>query len=161
MSRMNSRTRKKLYIFLVNQDGECCKNCGRIPPEVDLVVDHKDNNNDNNHPDNIQLLCRRCNYLKNPRRPLDLSEREEDEETELQKSRRLRPLVRRFILHEINERVVVSEKELLDGGAEVHASSQQTIKRILDSMCSLYGILERVRQGGTNIIRYKDSFYER
>ena len=160
MSKMNGITRKKWYTILVNRDGECCKHCDKIPPEVNLVIDHIDNDNDNNSPDNFQLLCRRCNYLKNPRRPVDLSEREEDDETELQKSRRIRPLIRKFIIHEVNEQGVIPEKELQDGGAELHSCSQQSVKRVIDSMSSPYGILERVKNSGSYFIRYKDSFYD-
>ncbi len=160
MSKMNGTTRKRFYMFLVKRDGEICKHCDKCPPEVNLVIDHIDNNNDNNSPSNLQLLCRRCNYLKNPRRPFDLSEREDEDETELQKSRRIRPLIRKFILHEVNERRVLPEKELQDGGAELHSCSQQTVQRVIDSMCSPYGTLERVKTSGVYFIRYKDSFYD-
>lgn len=158
MSNMNGSTRKKLYALLVERDGEHCTFCGKFG-ETRLVIDHKDNNNRNNNPTNLQLACRRCNYLKNPRRPLDLSERDDDGETELEKSRRLRPLIRQFILHEVNERGEVPEKELLDGGAEEFSCSQQTILRVLDAMCSFRGILEKVLRVRTCIIRYKVDFY--
>ena len=163
VSNMNGKKRKKLYAFLVKRDGEFCNNCKKCLPEVNLVIDHIDNDNKNNSLDNLQLLCRQCNYSKNPRRPLDLSESEDEkeDETELQKSSRLRPLVRKFILHEINESNVVQEKELLDGGAELHSCSQQTIKRILDGMCSKIGILKKIKLRGITVIQYKDSFYER
>ena len=68
MSNMNGRTRKKLYMIIVKRDGEFCKFCGRSPPEVNLVIDHKDNDNSNNFLGNLQLTCRSCNYKKNPRR---------------------------------------------------------------------------------------------
>lgn len=158
---MNGPTRKKVYYFLVNRDTEYCKRFRVSGKDTQLVIDHKDNNNKNNDVTNLQLLCRHCNYLKNPRRPLDLSVREDDGETELQKSRRLRPQVRQFIYHEINEQKEVPEKELLDGGAEVHECSQQTIRRILDQMCSPYGLLERVKRSKTIIVMYKDKFYDR
>lgn len=154
---MNGPTQKKLYSILVIRDGEHCQRCMALPPKIKLVIDHKDNNNSNNDLFNLQLLCRRCNYLKNPRRPLDLSEREDDGESELQKGRRLRPLVRSFIFHEIHERGEVPEKELLDAGAEEFACSQITIKRILDAMCSFRGLLERVLRVRIAIIRYKST----
>jgi hypothetical protein len=160
VSKMNGITRKRFYIFLVKRDGENCKHCDKSPPKVNLVIDHIDNNNGNNSSGNLQLLCRRCNYLKNPRRPVDLSEREEEDETELQKSRRIRPLIKKFILHEINENGVVSEKDLQNGGAELHSCSQQTVQRVIDSICSPYGILERVKSSGGYFIRYKDAFYD-
>ena len=158
---MNGPTRKKIYYFLGNRDTEYCKRCRVSGKDAQLVIDHIDNNNKNNNVTNLQLLCRHCNYLKNPRRPLDLSEREDDGETELQKSRRLRPLVRKFVYHEINERKEVPVKELLDGGAELHECSQQTIKRILDQMCSSYGLLEYVKWGKNYVVKYKEKFYDR
>ena len=147
-----------MYPLLVLRDGEYCRCCGALSSERQLAIDHKDNNNSNNNLYNLQLLCRQCNYLKNPRQPLALSERENDGESELQKSRRLKPLVKQFVFHEINERGEVVEKELLDGAAEEFDCSQITIKRILDAMCSFRGILERVSRVKTHIIRYKPAF---
>ena len=69
---MNSKTRRKFYGMLVHRDEEYCKFYGMLSDEGQLIVDHKDNNPLNNDPLNLQLLCRRCNYLKNPRKePLD------------------------------------------------------------------------------------------
>ena len=157
MSKMNGPTRKKWYVFLVKRDRECCKHCDKCPPEVNLVVDHRDNNNDNNSPENLQLLCRRCNYLKNPRRPLD-SEREyvREEETELQKSNRTEPLFRKFVFREINELREVPRSELINSGAEDIEISPLTTGRYLDKMCSSRGLLERVKRVNTTMIRYKD-----
>jgi hypothetical protein len=156
---VNGPTRKKVYSFLVQRDTEYCKLCGVSGKDVQLVIDHIDNNKKNNNVTNLQLLCRRCNYFKNPREPLDLSEREDEGETELQKSKRLRPLIRKFILHEINERTEVPEKDILDGGAEEFSCSQQTIKRILDGMCSFRGVLENIGRARRTTIRYKVDFY--
>ena len=61
-------------MIIAERDSECCKFCGRSPPEVKLVIDHKDNDNQNNYLDNLQLACRSCNYKKNPRRPLAMCE---------------------------------------------------------------------------------------
>jgi len=72
VSNMNGTTRKKKYVELVKRDGEYCKGCCKLPHEGQLIVDHRDNNNSNNTLNNLQLLCRACNYVKNPRnRPLD------------------------------------------------------------------------------------------
>ena len=61
--------RKKYYQQLCERDGERCKLCGKIPPEVYLEVDHVDGNPANNPIDmsNFQLLCRGENRKKNPR----------------------------------------------------------------------------------------------
>jgi len=157
---MNGITRKKLYPIIASRDGEYCRCCGALPYERQLVIDHKDNNNSNNDLNNLQLLCRTCNYQKNPARPLDLCVREDEDETELQKSRRLRPQVRQFVFHEVSERTEVPEKELLDGGAEEFACSQETIKRIVASMCSFRGILERDTRSSIAMIRFKPDLGE-
>ena len=72
VSNMNGKTRKKLYKLIAFRDGEFCKQCEKLPSQGQLVVDHIDDNNSNNSLDNLQLLCRACNYKKNARRPLDL-----------------------------------------------------------------------------------------
>ena len=59
-----------MYAMLVKRDGERCKNCSCTSKERQLVVDHIDNNNNNNKLDNLQLLCRRCNFFKDSR-PID------------------------------------------------------------------------------------------
>ncbi len=90
MSNMNGITRKKLYPIIVSRDGEYCKCCGVLSTEQQLVIDHKDNDNSNNGLLNLQLLCRTCNYLKNPRQPLDnVSECLNVHETELQKKSKI------------------------------------------------------------------------
>ena len=67
MSNMNSRTRQITYEYLKLRDGEYCRICGVSDEDKLLMVDHIDNDNSNNTPKNLQLLCRRCNYNKNPR----------------------------------------------------------------------------------------------
>ena len=75
MSNMNSRTRQISYEYLKLRDGEYCRICGVSDENKLLIVDHIDNDTSNNTPKNLQLLCRRCNYNKNPRQvkaePLD------------------------------------------------------------------------------------------
>ena len=155
---MNGPTRKKLYECVAKRDGEYCKGCGALPHERQLVLDHKDNNNANNDPTNHQLLCRRCNYLKNPRRPVDICECENEAQehtSELDESRVKEPLFRKYVLHQLNEYGNVPEKELIDSGAEVVGISPVTAKRYLDKMCSLAGLLKRSRFVKTVVIGYK------
>jgi len=68
---MNGPTRKKLYTRIAERDGEFCQKCEKLSSEGQIIVDHIDNNNSNNSFENLQLLCRSCNYKKNPRRPVD------------------------------------------------------------------------------------------
>ena len=155
MSNMNSRKRKEVYAYLVQRDGEYCKGCGVYPPERRLVVDHKDNNNSNNNSNNHQLLCYTCNYLKNPRGPLDMREGEGKDESELEKSSRLVPLVKEFFNKVVDERGEILRKELLDACTEEFDYSQQAGKRRLDGMCSFRGELEYIKRVDGIYVRRK------
>jgi len=163
VSRLNGYTRKKLYRQLARRDGEFCRCCGALPWEKQLVIDHRDNDNNNNNPENHQLLCRVCNYLKNPRRPVDVcvSEGEAPDQTELEKNRTTEPLFRKYVAHEINEKCKVSEQDLINGGAEHVGISPVTAKRHMNKMCSPDGFYQRKRIGGTVVVYYKDEVYFR
>jgi len=65
-SRLNSRELKEIRIKLAAQDGVKCKNCDKNIPLEKLVVDHIDSNYLNNSWDNLQLLCQKCNIIKDP-----------------------------------------------------------------------------------------------
>lgn len=159
MRELNGRTRKNFYDLLANRDGEYCKCCGKLPIECQLVVDHKDNNPLNNDPSNLQLLCRRCNYLKNPRRePVDLCVSESVADgriTEIDINRRKESLFRKQVFHMINEFGEFPENELKNSISEDIGISPVTATRYLDKMCSGRGILERVNRVKTVTIRYK------
>lgn len=154
---MNGPTRKKKYTIIAKRDGEYCRGCGVLASERQLVLDHKDNNNDNNDPENLQFLCRSCNYIKNPRRPVDMCEREEEAhvESELEVSKKKQPLFRRYIYHQLNERGVVPRKLLRNGGAEHVDISTITADRYLEKMCSEIGMCEEFQVGSTTCVRYK------
>jgi len=161
VSRMNGRARKKFYEFLIKRDGPCCRCCGVLADERQLVVDHRDNNNSNNDPDNLQLLCRACNYLKNPRgseRPVDMcvSYGWSQDMSEIETSRRKKPEFKKFVAKWVNEEVEVSEVDLIYSGAESLDISPVTAQRYLRSMCSRDGVYERVRKmGGVFAVHYK------
>jgi len=154
---MNGITRKKLYRFISQRDGEFCRGCGALSFERQLVVDHRDNDNRNNEPTNHQLLCRKCNYLKNPRRPVDLcvSVDESPDQSELEVNRTREPIFRKFVCHEINERTSIQELELINSGSEISGISPVTAKRYLNKMCSPLGICQRHQVGKIIVIEYK------
>ena len=154
MSRMNGKTRKKFYKEMINDEGEFCKICNVDARERKLVIDHKDNNNSNNHRENRQFLCRPCNYKKNPR-PVDECV-SENEKSELQVSRTKEPQFRKFLAHEINERVRVPERELINSGAEHIGASPVTTKRYLDKMCSPFGLYQRTQSASIMLVEYKN-----
>ena len=161
MSKMSGPMRKKLYWIIVERDGEYCRCCGKLPNEGQLVIDHKDNNNSNNDPKNLQLLCRSCNYLKNPRpEPVDLSVSEsviDGTTSEIDTSRRKEPIFRKFAFHLVNEMYEVPQNDIVYSGAEEIGISPVTARRYLDKMCSGRGIFEKVNRVKTVVIRYKHS----
>ena len=119
---MNGPMRKRLYKMVAVRDGEYCRGCSKLPSEGQLVVDHRDNESSNNNPSNLQLLCRRCNFLKNPRKePVDLSVSESIHDgtvTEIDISRRKEPLFRKFAIHAVNEHDEVPQNDIINAGAE-------------------------------------------
>ena len=156
---MNGPMRKRLYKLVAVRDGEYCRGCSKLPFEGQLVVDHRDNESSNNNPSNLQLLCRRCNFLKNPRKePVDLSVSESIHDgtvTEIDISRRKEPLFRKFAIHVVNEHDEVPQNDIINAGAEEIGISPVTARRYLDKMCSGKGIFERVNRVNTVVIRYK------
>ena len=160
MSRMNGRTRKKLYDLLIKRDGPNCRCCGALESERQLIIDHRDNNNSNNNPDNLQLLCRSCNYLKNPRgseRPVDMcvSHGWSRDLSEIEISRTKKPKFKKFVAKWVNEEREVPEEDLIYSGSESLDICPITDYRYLRPMCSRDGIYERVKKVGRFVIRYK------
>lgn len=155
---MNGRTRKKLYRLVSRRDGEKCAICGITSATKQLVLEHRDNNPKNNDLTNLQLACRADNYRKNPRRPQNLCERNRSispQPTELTINRQCESEFRKYVKHEVNERIHVPEKDLIDSGAELLNISPITAKRYLDKLCSAAGSLEREKMGKTIVIQYK------
>jgi hypothetical protein len=142
VSNMNGRTRKKFYELLIQRDGNQCNFCKIPATEKQLVVDHIDNNNSNNELDNLQLLCRRCNYIKDSRGPVDTCER--PRETEIQINRTKEPKFRKYVYDELGKKNGIKPKILLNSGAELCEISPTTAKRYLDKLCSKEGLCKRM-----------------
>jgi len=160
MSNMNSRTRRRWYRLLAKRDGLVCKFCQKSPPEVKLVIDHKDNDNSNDHPSNLQLLCRRCNYLKNPRRPFDVSVSKSERigvnsQRELDVNRNKEPQFREYAITKLDKEGRHDEDDLIFSAAEKLSLSPTTTRRYLSKMCSSEGKLERIRNGDQILIRFR------
>ena len=141
MGGLNKRTRDKLYKFLAKRDGEVCWICKIPATEKQLVVHHKNNNNRDNRKKNLRLLCRRCNYLANPRKkPVDIvcvSVSEEwAEHSELKENRRLEPLFRQWVWQKMNEKNPRRIDYIINAGAEHIGASTETTKRYIRKMTS-------------------------
>lgn len=158
VSRMNGATRKKKYKIIAGGSGEFCKMCGVSGQERQLVIDHIDNDNSNNELSNLQLLCRPCNYRKNPR-PVDVCEREKEQPeplSEIEINRTKEPQFKTYLAQRINEAETVPEHDIVYSSAEVCGVSPTTTKRYLLKCCSTEGIYKRTMLGDTWYIKFKD-----
>ena len=163
MSNMNSRQRHKAYSYLKTRFGAYCRGCQALESERELVIDHRDNNNFNNHSNNWQLLCRSCNYMVHPR----LSEREPldvcggvcdslDRETEITINREKEPKFREYVEFRVREEKEVTQQDLINGGAEYCDCSQKTTRRYLDKLTSIEGRYQKRKDGNITIIYLKE-----
>jgi len=155
---MNYRTRSMFYHFISKRDGEYCQGCRVLPTEKELVVDHKDNNNANNKLNNLQLLCKKCNYLKNPREPVDqcVSVRQAPEiPTEIEINRTKEPKFKEYLDSLFNEYDILSAKEVVNSSAQFLGLSPVTTRRYLDKECSIEGLYEMVVDGRTFMVKQK------
>lgn len=63
-----SSTTRAIRKHLIQTMGECCQECGwarkhQATGRVPVEVHHRDGNAENNHPDNVHLLCPGCHSL--------------------------------------------------------------------------------------------------
>ena len=162
MSNMNSRQRHKAYSYLKKRFGAYCRGCQALESERELVIDHRDNNNFNNHSNNWQLLCRSCNYIKNPRlveRPLDVCGGgcdSLDRETEITINREKEPKFREYVELRVGEEKQVPQQDLINGGAEYCGCSIKTTARWLAKMTSSQGELQKKKVGNVTMIILKE-----
>ncbi len=141
MSNMNGRNRVKLYKEISLRDGEFCRNCGVLSAEKQLVIDHRDNDNGNNSMDNLQFLCRKCNYLKNPRGagvPLDKCVKCSSPAQNINKEKEV---LFRWYMFSVDQDM--NYKKIIHRTAEHLNLSPVTTKRYLDKMCSEIGVFEK------------------
>ena len=159
---MNSRMRRKVYAYLKKKFGAYCQGCHALETEKKLIIDHKDNNNSNNNPDNWQFLCRSCNYIKNPRlreRPLDMCVGEKVEEfdlfskpTEISINREKEPMFVEYVFQKVSMNRMIDEKELINSGSYRIGISQKTAVRYMDKICSDDGEFKRYKIGKKRMI---------
>jgi hypothetical protein len=146
MGRLNSRQRRKLFEQLRARDGERCNVCKRFGNCNTLVVDHRDNNPDNNGLSNLQLLCRRHNYTKNPRgsKPkmvLDSRELAQPKITsaEFLKNTKSEPSFCHWIHRILRKEHRIPYDDAINSGAQMAGCSPVTAKRYLDKLTSSVG----------------------
>ena len=95
-------------------------------------------------PSNLQILCRGCNYLKNPRiderEPLDLCVNKPN--NAIQRSKKMELEFREFVYEQMYRGNHHTVKKMINAGAEKCEISPVTAKRYMDKMLSERGILE-------------------
>lgn len=141
MSNMNKKTRNRLYPIIAKRDGEYCKCCGKLPHETSLILDHRDNDNYNNSHTNLQLLCRSCNYIKNPRKePLDFCVRDSFEER-LSKFKEKENKFAEYLDERIEDSYAyaIEIEDAINSGAQKVDISIETAKRYLKKLISNEG----------------------
>lgn len=172
MTRLNSRQRKRLYKYLIDKDGEECKNC-HVTPKIHgkkLIIDRINNNDPSYHPTKIQFLCYKCNYLKNPRKkerkPLDQcvsvsvkmdeAKNELETPTEIQINRAKEPEVIKYAEKRITEKPDGVEKnDLIDSAAYIVGASQPAVERYMRKQWSTEGPYELFKSGNKTLVRKK------
>ena len=178
-----------VYRFLVARDGEWCSLCGKIPrvknnPRVQnkLQIDHINGNPINNEPDNLRLLCQKCNVtLENKRRAgvtNSPSPKYERERKEGRASTRIAKEVvnyshpdspatmransiyeenaRDWILSQIAENGFYPKQDAIAGMAELVGCSTLTADRYLTKLTGPLGPLQEVKDMlGTVMLTWK------
>ena len=160
MSRMSGPKRKKTYEFLAHRDHERCFIGGEPGNNSTLVIDHADNDNSNNNPENLHLMCSSMNAAKNPRgrgrkkmssmrmsAPEELSKigSAEPSSAQLKKNQQAEPDFRHWLFLEIWRKGKLLLDDVIDSGAAQAGCSQDSIKRYLRKECSRVRIYDLVQ----------------
>ena len=168
MTHMSSRQRDSMYIKVAYKEilipdmfphktirnlGHFCRGCGvpvgknrgTINPDTGKeypqgVIDCIDNSGNHRYLKNLQLLCRSCNMIKNPRREhistnLEMSYSQK-------KNLKIEPLFRAYVINKLADNGgQYSEDRLVKGGAEKYGFSKKTAGDYMDKLTSDEGPL--------------------
>lgn len=161
---MNDRQRKLLLpIVLQKQGNYFCVGCERTPEQLigdgispQLYIDHIDNDNANNKPENLQFLCVSCNTKKNHPTKESNDRKAPIEFTASKRNmKRARQYVYGIMIDSSKPRP--EHDQLIDDMAEFLDCSQQAVKNYLAKMTSpTHGLYEwREGQGGKVFLHVK------
>jgi hypothetical protein len=166
MSRLSGPKRKKMYEFLARRDGERCFIGGERGNYHTLIIDHADNDNSNNTPSNLHLVCRQCNSMKNPRGRASKSgilssvyvceesnpyafEYPKASSAEFVKNQQSEPAVRHWTFIEIWRKGRLPLDEAIDCAAAIGECSQESVRRYYRKETSRVRIYEFVEDQAT------------
>ena len=137
MTRLSKRQRDLLWDIISKRDlGDVCRICGRYVSKTKSinqgVLDCKDNSGDHSQVDNLQILCRSCNAIKNPRGPA-VYKNQKDMSAAHAKNLISEPMFRAFVRHLIDGVNVKSydTEDLIAAGCELVNCSTESGERYL------------------------------
>ena len=162
MGGLNKKQRDKYYKIQADLYGEYCRNCKVTGTKKTLVLHHINNNSKDNRIENHQLLCRRCNYILNPRQkpfdPVCVSVCEERAAPpEMKENRRMEPLFRQWLLKKCMEMGSIRKDEAITAGAEHIGASTETTRRYVAKITSSEGNYFMTKNvHGYEFIRFKE-----
>ena len=129
MANMNSRNRHKILNRYSSGEVFVCSICYTAiyrSMEPKAIIDHKDNFNENNKTNNLQIICRSCNRKKNPKRYKPKRIQTQSEAT----NQRSEKPWRAWIITQVhNAKTGYSVDEAIHSGAELFGISPETIER--------------------------------
>jgi hypothetical protein len=178
--RWSEKTRAWAYRYLVLRDGEACAICHAAPTTRNkagnassttrnrLDIDHIDGNPRNDDPDNLRLLCRRCNVtaVNRQRSATELRsakcvrERKEgqpatriaredvdyrDGSPEMQANLIYEVAFRRWLMSRVTTQGSYDYATAINEGAEIIGCSPQTTTRYLAKLTSPAGPLTEIK----------------
>ncbi|MBW7887438.1 MAG: HNH endonuclease [Bacteroidetes bacterium] len=167
--------RKKYYQELCERDGERCRICGRTQPEVYLEVDHKNGKKDDNHLENLQLLCRNDNRKKNPRgkgkgnivkrRVISLQSFNEIMDSsrmspEMAKNKQAEPKFRHWLYRKISDNGPMTVQQVVNSGAEYAGCSTHAIRTNYLPKCTSEEGIFRIyhdEEKGKNLVAFRNA----
>lgn len=170
--RWTYQTRRWVYRFLCERDGEKCLVCDKTPHRNrSLEIDHVDNNPHNENPSNLCLLCHKCNNdlrritTKQKVKLIKLKwlhcvcvcDRQAQSSTtgiakylvdygegssEMKANDLFEVQFREWLLQLLHIYRWLTKKEVIASGAEKTGCSPMTIQRYLSKLTSIEGILQ-------------------
>lgn len=152
--------------------------------DITLEVDHINEDKSDDRPENLQLLCKRCNVAKQNRarssRPSDLCVRARERmraegcpatrvgkavvdyrqgSAEMQAACQYEPSFRSWVLGVLRSTDHVAKGDLIDSGAEISGASITACERYLRKLTSSAGPLKEAKDSiGTKVIMMKPEF---
>lgn len=184
--RFQSKQYQFIFKFIAARDGEYCINCKSTGSKrYPLEIDHMNADPTDPDPENLHILCKKCNLLKRGltvreqikmiKKDCAVNERERERERgapgtgtaramvdytggskEMQANDQFELKFRDWVLEHVKKHGVLAKSDAIHGGAEIVGCSSVTTARYLQKMTSISGVLEESKHGtGISVIQYR------